>query len=155
MFVIVVLAGRELLWEERVLSPLPLVVVPPVKSERWSCLDCRLQVRVLLHTDLSKGCGCVSRRTQQVVSTTAHPYSTLCICIDFDRNTLALKSTHLVCSLLKNLEPADLNDDFYAIRITCVADEKPTRDALDDDAANTGCSSLVSVSYPWRWIRNR
>jgi hypothetical protein len=36
-----------------------------------------------------------------------------------------------------------LNDDFYAIRITRVADEKPARDALDDDAANTGCSFSI------------
>jgi hypothetical protein len=37
--------------------PFPLVVVPHVESERWSCLGSRLQVRVLLHTDLSKGCA--------------------------------------------------------------------------------------------------
>jgi hypothetical protein len=42
--------------------PFPFVVVPPdeSESERWSCPDYRLLVRVLLHTDLFKGCGCVS-----------------------------------------------------------------------------------------------
>jgi hypothetical protein len=40
--------------------PFPLVVVPPVGNERWNCLGCLLQVRVQLHTDLSKECGCAS-----------------------------------------------------------------------------------------------
>jgi hypothetical protein len=64
--------------------PFPLVVVPPVESEHWICMGCRLQLRVLLHTDFSKGCGCASRRTQSVVSSTAHLCSTLNICVGFD-----------------------------------------------------------------------
>jgi hypothetical protein len=31
--------------------PFPLVVVLPVANERWSCLGCRLQVRVHLQTN--------------------------------------------------------------------------------------------------------
>jgi hypothetical protein len=41
--------------------PFPLIVVPPVESERWSCLGCLLHAHVLLQTDLSKGCSCVYR----------------------------------------------------------------------------------------------
>ncbi len=40
----------------------------------------------------------------------------------------------------ENLEPADLFDGFNAIRIVCVADEKPVLDAHCDYGAYVGCS---------------
>jgi hypothetical protein len=47
--------------------PFPPIVVPPVES------GCRLQLRVLLHTDLSKGCGCASpEELNKFISSTAH-----------------------------------------------------------------------------------
>jgi hypothetical protein len=61
------LAGRELTREERVHMPFPPIVVPPVES------GCRLQLRVLLHTDLSKECGCASpEELNKFISSTAH-----------------------------------------------------------------------------------
>jgi hypothetical protein len=49
----------------RVRMPFPLVVMPPYCRERALELSglSSSQLRVLLYTDLSKGCGCASRRT--------------------------------------------------------------------------------------------
>jgi hypothetical protein len=43
-----------------------LAIVPSVESERWNCLDCLLKVRVQLHIELFKGCGCASRKRSKL-----------------------------------------------------------------------------------------
>jgi hypothetical protein len=57
--------------------PFPLVVALPAESERWSYPGCRLQVRLRLHTDISKECGCASKKTQYVVSSIVHQFCIL------------------------------------------------------------------------------
>jgi hypothetical protein len=79
--------------------PFSLVVVPPVESERWSCLGCRPQLRVVLHTDFPKGVAMHPKEVKKLFRPLLTCMcSTLCICVGFEK-TLAVKFTRSICSV--------------------------------------------------------